>query len=101
MNSKYEKTLDENFDKALELCSNSYFYDDLIEFLKNGNIPEKQFAALEISELKNQEEKLEQETKKEIKKKTPVKKKSTTKKTTKSTKKTNTKKKDEVTKENE
>ncbi len=56
MNSKYEKTLDENFDKALELCSNSYFYDDLIEFLKNGNIPEKQFAALEISELKNQED---------------------------------------------
>ncbi len=56
MNSKYEKTLDENFDKALELCSNSYSYDDLIEFLRNGNIPEKQFAALEISELKKQDD---------------------------------------------
>ncbi|MCR5266553.1 MAG: hypothetical protein K6E29_08195, partial [Cyanobacteria bacterium RUI128] len=55
MKSDYEKNLDENFDKALTLCSNSYLYDDLIEFLRNGNIPEKQFAALEISELKSQE----------------------------------------------
>ena len=50
----YEKSLDENFDKALKLCSNSYSYQDLITFLKNGNIPEKQFAALEICELKNE-----------------------------------------------
>ncbi|MCM1265671.1 MAG: hypothetical protein NC200_05675 [Candidatus Gastranaerophilales bacterium] len=51
MNSNYEETLDKNFDKALELCSNSYSNEELICFLKTGNIPEKQYAALEISEL--------------------------------------------------
>lgn len=56
MNSKYEETLDDNFNKALELCSNDYLYEELIEFLKNGNIPEKQFAALEISELRTQDD---------------------------------------------
>ncbi len=54
MKSDYEQTLDKNFDKALELCSKSYSNEDLIEFLKSGNITEKQFAALEISELKTQ-----------------------------------------------
>ena len=29
MNSDYEQTLDKNFDKALELCSNAYSYDEL------------------------------------------------------------------------
>lgn len=56
MGSNYEETLDKNFDKALELCSNDYSYDELIEFLKNGNIPEKQFAAIEIRELKSLED---------------------------------------------
>lgn len=56
MNSNYEETLDKNFDKALELCSNGYSYDELIEFLENGNIPEKQFAAIEIQELKSPED---------------------------------------------
>ncbi|MCD8377795.1 MAG: hypothetical protein LUB59_03300 [Candidatus Gastranaerophilales bacterium] len=56
MNSKYEETLDKNFDRALELCSNSYSYGDLIGFLKSGNIAEKQYAALEISELRTQED---------------------------------------------
>lgn len=53
MNSNYEETLDKNFYRAFELCSNSYSYNDLINFLKSGNIPEKQYAALEISELKS------------------------------------------------
>ena len=56
MESDYEQTLDENFNKALELCSNEYCYEDLIGFLKSGNIPEKQFAALEISEIKTQDD---------------------------------------------
>lgn len=56
MGSNYEETLDKNFDKALELCSKDYSYDELIEFLKNGNIPEKQFAAIEIRELKSLED---------------------------------------------
>ena len=56
MKSDYEQTLDENFERAMELCSNNFSYADLIGFLKEGNIPEKQFAALEISELKNQDD---------------------------------------------
>jgi len=56
LNSKYEQTLDKNFDRALELCSNSYSYEDLIEFLKSGNIPEKQYAALEIPALKSEKD---------------------------------------------
>lgn len=56
MNSNYEETLDKNFDKALELCSNEYSYEELLEFLKNGNIPEKQFASIEIQELKSLED---------------------------------------------
>ena len=56
MKSNYEKTLDENFDKALNLCSNEYFYEELIELLKNGNIPEKQYSALMLKELKTQED---------------------------------------------
>ena len=53
MNSNYEDTIDKNFDKALELCSTNYSYNELLNFLENGNIPEKQFAAIEIQELKS------------------------------------------------
>lgn len=56
MSSNYEETLDKNFDKALELCFNEYSYSELIEFLKSGNIPEKQFSAIELSELKNEQD---------------------------------------------
>ena len=56
MSSNYEETLDKNFDKALELCSNEYSYSELIEFLKSGNIPEKQFSAIELAELKNEKD---------------------------------------------
>lgn len=51
MNSNYEKTLDENFDKALTLCSNDYSHSELINFLKSGSIPEKQYAALMLDSL--------------------------------------------------
>lgn len=56
MKSDYEQTLDKNFDKALELCSKSYSNEDLIELLKTGNIAEKQFASLEIDELKTKDD---------------------------------------------
>ena len=56
MKSDYEDTLDKNFEKALTLCSKSYSYENLIEFLKSGNIPEKQYAALVIEELKTPED---------------------------------------------
>ena len=56
MNSNYENTLDKNFEKALTLCSKSYSHEDLIEFLRNGNIPEKQYSALSLDELKSQDD---------------------------------------------
>ena len=56
LKSDYEQTLDKNFNKALELCSGSYTNEDLIKLLKDGNIPEKQFAALEITELNSEKD---------------------------------------------
>lgn len=51
MNANYEKTLNENFNKALNLCENSYSHSELLDFLKFGNIPEKQYASLMLSHL--------------------------------------------------
>ena len=56
MNECYENTLDENFNKALTLCSEFYTKEQLLCFLKDGNLPEKQFAALEIDSINTQEE---------------------------------------------
>ena len=56
MNECYEHTLDVNFNKALTLCSESYTKEQLLCFLKDGNLPEKQFAALELSSVDNQDE---------------------------------------------
>ena len=56
MNECYEHTLDANFNKALTLCSESYTKEQLLCFLKDGNLPEKQFAALEINSIDSQEE---------------------------------------------
>ncbi len=56
MNECYEHTLDANFNKALTLCSESYTKEQLLCFLKDGNLPEKQFAALELSSVDNQDE---------------------------------------------
>ena len=56
MNKGYEENLDNNFTRALELCSIKFSHEELLCFLKSGNIPEKQFAALELDEVKTQEE---------------------------------------------
>jgi len=56
LNSNYEKTLDKNFEKALNLCSRTHTHDELLKFLKDGNIPEKQYAALMITELNSKED---------------------------------------------
>ncbi len=54
MNSNYCENLDKNFLCAIELCEKKHSHNDLIELLKNGNIPQKQFAALEIEEILSQ-----------------------------------------------
>ena len=52
MNTGFYENLDKNFEEALKLSMQNFSYEDLIEFLKTGNIPEKQNAALKIEELK-------------------------------------------------
>lgn len=48
MNNSYYETLDENFEHALNLYETEYSHDELIEFLKNGNIAQKQISALKL-----------------------------------------------------
>ena len=48
MNTSYYETLDENFNRALELYEKDFSHDELYEFLRNGNIVQKQIAALRI-----------------------------------------------------
>ncbi|MBR1424771.1 hypothetical protein IJ579_04330 [bacterium] len=48
MNNNYYKNLDENFTHALELYEQKHSHNELLELLKNGNIVQKQIAALKL-----------------------------------------------------
>lgn len=48
MNNSYYETLDENFTQALKLYESDYSHNELLEFLKTGNIVQKQIAALKL-----------------------------------------------------
>ena len=56
LNSGFYKDLDTNFESACELVSNTFTHNELVEMLSNGNIPQKQFAALELDCLNNDSE---------------------------------------------
>lgn len=56
MNNGYYETLDENFTQALNLYEKSYTHDDLINFLKTGNIVQKQIAALRLETIRSTED---------------------------------------------
>ena len=56
MNNDYYQTLDENFKEALNLIDKELSHSELIEFLKSGNIPQKQLAALKLDKLENSNE---------------------------------------------
>lgn len=58
MNTGYYKDLDENFNAALELLERNYLHSDLINMLKYGNIPQKQFAALNLEKVTSFEDAL-------------------------------------------
>ena len=45
-----------DFNLALQLCNKDLSHDDLINFLKSGNVIERQYAGLTINEIKNTEE---------------------------------------------
>ena len=48
MNTGFYKDLDTNFEQACYLCESEFSHEELLELLKNGNIPQKQIAALKF-----------------------------------------------------
>lgn len=56
MNTGFYKDLDTNFEIACELSEQEIEHEKAIEFLRYGNIPEKQIAALNLQFLNSKEE---------------------------------------------
>ena len=54
MNNTYYKNLDENFEQAVSLVEKDFTHEDMIFMLSEGNIPEKQIAALRLDTLKSE-----------------------------------------------
>ena len=48
MNTGFYKDLDTNFEQALEMSDKEFLHEELIAMLQNGNIPERQIAALKL-----------------------------------------------------
>lgn len=55
-NNAFYQDLDTNFELACKMSEKSFTHDELIYMLKNGNIPEKQFSALNFDYVKNTED---------------------------------------------
>ena len=56
LNTGFYKDLDTNFEQALKMSDVNFSHEQLISMLINGNIPEKQIAALKLECLKSKEE---------------------------------------------
>lgn len=56
LNNDYYANTDENFKNALEFFQADYTHSQIIELLKNGNIPQKQIAALKLETLESDED---------------------------------------------
>ena len=56
MNTGFYQDLDTNFQIAYELSEKEFAHSELVAMLKNGNIPEKQIAALKLDKIDNQED---------------------------------------------
>ena len=56
LNNTYYETLDENFKEAIKLVESKFSHNELINLLKSGNIPQKQFAALNLDTISSEEE---------------------------------------------
>lgn len=54
--SDNETNFEVNFNSIMNACNNNYSYNDLIELLASDKIIEKQFAALELEEIKSKED---------------------------------------------
>jgi len=49
-------SLEENFNRALNLCEQELSHQGLLELLSTGSVAEKQFAALSLDEIRNEKE---------------------------------------------
>ena len=56
LNKGFYADLDTNFYQACEMCDKNFSHSELIEMLKNGNIPQKQIAALKLDGVYSNEE---------------------------------------------
>ena len=56
LNTCFYKDLDTNFQEACEMLEREFSHEEIIQLLKNGNIPQKQIAALKLDCVSNQEE---------------------------------------------
>jgi len=56
LNTGFYENLDINFTQALDMVSKDLSHEQLINLLKDGNIPEKQIAALKLDLVLSQEE---------------------------------------------
>lgn len=55
MNTGFYKDLDTNFEQAYEMSQKDFSHEELIELLKTGNIPQKQFAAMSLDGVNEEE----------------------------------------------
>lgn len=56
LNTGFYKNLDTNFEQALKMSESVFSHEELLDLLKNGNIPEKQIAALKLENVYNLKE---------------------------------------------
>ncbi len=56
MNTDYYENLDENFTQALKMYESEYSHDELIEFLRTGNIVQRQISALMLDGINSKED---------------------------------------------
>jgi hypothetical protein len=51
LNTGFYENLDTNFKEAFEMVQKEFSHDELISMLQNGNIPQKQIAALRLDDI--------------------------------------------------
>ena len=51
MNNSFYDDIDTNFEKAYKMCEENFSHEELINLLKNGNIPERQIAAMKFDNI--------------------------------------------------
>ena len=56
MNSGFYKDIDTNFEQACKMAEKSFSHEELINMLKDGNIPQKQISALMLDCINSKEE---------------------------------------------